>query len=117
VAYYFVSLAMGLLAGLHPDPMWMAPVLTGLLVAVMFVVDHPRVAARALSQTITLDHAYPDPLQLRTALEQLLGAEVKHVVVSELDMVRDVTVVDVRYRVSSPDARPSRVHDLSGRLS
>jgi hypothetical protein len=117
VAYYFVSLAMGLLAGLHPDPVWLAPVLTGLLVAVMFVVDHPRVAARALSQTITLDHAYPDPLQLRIALEQLLGAEVKHVVVSELDMVRDVTVVDVRYRATSLEARSARVHDLSGRLS
>jgi hypothetical protein len=117
VAYYFVSLAMGLIAGLHPDPVWLAPVLSGVLVAVMFVVDHPRMAAQTLRQTITLDHAYPDLLHLRTALEQLLGAEVKHVVVSELDMVRDVTVVDVRYRVTGSVARPARVHELSGRAS
>ena len=117
VAYYFVSLAMGLIAGLHPDPVWLAPLLIGLLVAVMFVVDHPRMAAQTLSQTITLDHAYPDPLQLRTALAQLLGAEVKHVVVSELDMVRDITVVDVRYRVTGVPARPASVHELSGESS
>lgn len=117
VAYYFVSLAMGLVAGLHPDPVWLAPVLCGLLVAVMFVVDHPHMAGRTLRQTITLDHAYPDLLQVRTALEQLLGAEVKHVVVSELDLVRDVTVVDVCYRVSQVLARPAHLHDLSGQTS
>lgn len=98
VAYYFVSLVMGLLAGLHPDPIWVAPALSALLVAVMYVVDHPRVSRRTVQTTITLDHAYPDLVLLRAALEQLLGGEVKRVLVSELDMVRDTTVVDVRYR-------------------
>lgn len=115
VAYYFVSLAMGLIAGLHPEPLWTAPALSGLLVAVMFLVDHPRLMPRTLRQTVTLDHAYPDMLQLRAALEQLLGAEVKRVVVSELDMVRDTTIADVRFRPSGVGARQTRVHDLSGR--
>lgn len=115
VAYYFVSLAMGLIAGLHPEPLWTAPALSGLLVAVMFLVDHPRLMARTLRQTVTLEHAYPDMLQLRAALEQLLGAEVKRVVVSELDMVRDTTIADVRFRPSGVGARQARVHDLSGR--
>ncbi|MFT3970043.1 MAG: DUF4956 domain-containing protein [Micropruina sp.] len=40
VAYYFVSLAMGLLAGLTFDPSWIGQSLIGLLVAVMFLADH-----------------------------------------------------------------------------
>jgi hypothetical protein len=36
---------------------------------------------------------------LKSALEDLLGAQVLHVVVQELDLVRDLTVVDVRFRV------------------
>ncbi len=98
VAYYFVSLALGLLGGLHPEPRWLAPALTGVLVLAMVVVDSPRTSRRTLRQTVTLDRAYTDPGVLRAVLEQLLGGEVKYHVVSELDLVRDITVVDVRYR-------------------
>ncbi len=104
IAYYFTSLALGLIAGLHPGPVWLTPSVIALLVAVMFAVDHPRVGARTLRQTVTLDRAYPDPQQLRAALERLLGDDVKHAVVSELDMVRDLTVVDVRFRAPVPSA-------------
>ncbi len=68
----------------------------------MFTVDHPRVGARTLRQTVTLDRAYPDPQQLRAALERLLGGDVKYAVVCELNMVRDLTVVDVRFRAPAP---------------
>ena len=50
-----------------------------------------------------LDAAYPDRSELRRALQQLLAAEVRHMVVLEIDMVRDVTVVDVRFRTSHLD--------------
>ena len=99
VAYYFVSLAMGLVAGLHPDPVWLAPALSALLVAIMYTADHPRFAPKTYRQTVTVDVAYPNHETLKAALEKLLGAKVLHVVVQELDMVRDLTVVDVRYRV------------------
>jgi hypothetical protein len=49
---------------------------------------------------MTLDVAYPDRSELHRALQRLLAAEVRHVVVLEIDMVRDVTVVDVRFRTS-----------------
>lgn len=114
VAYYFVSLAMGLIGGLHPNPPWMSPLLIGLLVAVVFVVDHPRLRAHAQRQVITLDHAYPDHVQLRAALEQLLGAEVRQVRVCELDMVRDTTIADVRYTVGASLPRRSSVRPLVG---
>jgi hypothetical protein len=109
VAYYFVSLAMGLVSGLHPDPVWLAPALSVLLVGIMYVADHPRFAPRTYRQTVTLDVAHPDHETLKAALEVLLGAKVLHVVVQDLDMVRDLTVVDVRFRVVAPVQRQERV--------
>ncbi len=60
IAYYFVALALGLIGGLTASPTWLGPVLSAALVVVMFVVDHPRLTARAQRQTIVLDRAYPD---------------------------------------------------------
>jgi uncharacterized protein DUF4956 len=66
----------------------------------MYAVDHPRLGGRTHRQLVTLDVAYPDRSELHRALERLLAAEVRHCVVLEVDMVRDVTVVDVRFRTS-----------------
>ena len=116
VAYYFISLAIGLVNGLHPDPAWVSPVITAALVAIMYVADHHRVGANTQRQTVTLDRAYPCEQQRRTALEELLEAKIMRTVVLELDMVRDLTVVDVRYRPyavephASRDVAPQRYH-------
>ena len=99
VAYYFVALAMGLVSGLHPNPFWLSPALATTLVVVMYLADHPRFARKTFRQTVTLDVAHPDVEKLKAALETLLGAKVLHLVVQELDLVRDLTVVDVRFRV------------------
>jgi len=104
VAYYFVSLAMGLVNGLHPGPFWLAPALSLLLVGLMYGVDHPALTARSRRQKVTLDVAYSDPLDIQPALERLLRADVKHFVVLELDLVTDTTVVDVRYRLPATPA-------------
>ncbi|MCW4465995.1 DUF4956 domain-containing protein [Glutamicibacter sp. MNS18] len=101
VAYYFISLAIGLVNGLHPDPAWFSPAVTAALVAMMFLADHPGFAPRTQRQTVTLEKAYPRNEDLVPALEQLLGAKVLRTVVIELDMVRDLTIVDVRFRVNT----------------
>ncbi len=103
VAYYFVALAMGLLAGVDLDPTWLAPVLMATMVAVMFVADHPRVLSQYRQQIVTLDAAYTNEAELIRRLERLLCADVRHVVVMRLDLVRDTTTVDVRYRLLDPD--------------
>jgi hypothetical protein len=100
VAYYFVALALGLVNGLRPAPGWLAPAVSAVLVAIMYAVDHPRLGARTHRQLVTLDVAYPDRAELHRALQRLLAAEVRHVVVLEIDLVRDVTVVDVRFRTA-----------------
>jgi hypothetical protein len=98
IAYYFIALALGLITAISTSPAWLAPALAGALVLVMYVADHPRLTARSQRQTITLDRAYPDRAQLKAALERLLGGEVRHVVVLQLDLVVDTTVVDVRFK-------------------
>jgi hypothetical protein len=98
IAYYFIVLALGLITGLQAGPLWLAPVLAALLAAVMYVVDHPRLAAGSERQTITLDRAYLDSGVLTAVLERLLGAEVRHVVVLQVDLVADTTLVDVRFK-------------------
>lgn len=120
VAYYFVALAMGLVGGIHPNPIWIAPAISAALVAVMFVADHPRFAARTRRQTVTLDRAYAHESELRVALERLLGAEILQASVSELDLVRDMTIVDVRFRAARrPDPRtmPTTVSPAAERVA
>ncbi len=108
VAYYFMSLAIGLINGLHPDPFWFSPAVSAALVIVMFFADHPRFAASTRRQTVTLDAAYPVEQQLHAALGTLLNARILRTVVLELDTVRDLTVVDVRFR-----SAPSCTVDLA----
>lgn len=103
VAYYFAALALGLIAGLQPDPVWVAPVFSAALVLVMFLVDSNPLHARYRRQVVTLDAVYPDEAQLTARLEELLGARVRNVIVQEIDLVRDMQRVDVRYEVR-PDA-------------
>lgn len=107
VAYYFVSLAMGLLAGLAFDPTWLGQLLIGLLVVVMFLADHPALFRGYRHQVLTLDRSITDEKELQTELATLLGAEIKQFTVQRVDQVRDTTLVDVRYRVrnAAPLAR------------
>ncbi len=98
IAYYFVALALGLLAGLHPGPAWVAPALSALIVVAMLVVDHPQVLPRARRQLLTMDRAVPVESELRAMIEERLDVDVKHLIVQEIDFVRDVTVVDARFR-------------------
>lgn len=107
VAYYFVSLAMGLLAGLAFDPTWLGQLLIGLLVVVMFLADHPALFRGYRHQVLTRDRAITDEKELQTELATLLVAEIKQFTVQRVDQVRDTTLVDVRYRVrnAAPLAR------------
>lgn len=107
VAYYFAALAMGLMAGLpQPDP-WPVAGLIALLLAVLWIADHPRVLSRSRHQIVRLDRAVADEADLRAELAQRLDGRIASVTVQELDLVNDTTLVDVRYsvgtgRVSAP---------------
>lgn len=106
VAYYFASLALGLLFGLQPSPEWLAPALAVLLVGVVAAVDHAPWHARARRQVITLDRVIADEGELAAYLGDLLGAQVRRASVVSTDLVRDSMVVDVRYELVGPGRLP-----------
>ena len=97
VAYYFSSLALGLLGALNTGAMWRNAGPMVLILVVIFVGDHPRVLHGYRRQVMVLDCAVTDHVALVAHLEQLLGARVHSAGVERVDLVNDTTIVDVRY--------------------
>lgn len=107
VAYYFASLAMGLLAGVSVQPLWLTPALMVAIVGALFVGDHPGLFRQSRHQAVNLDAAFTDEQLLVTRLESLLGGTVQMVKVKKVDLVNDTTAVDVRYRLpAGSNAQP-----------
>ncbi|MBK8463532.1 MAG: DUF4956 domain-containing protein [Nigerium sp.] len=111
VAYYFAALALGLIAGIGTD-LAVAGGLMTLIVTGLWIGDHPGLLGGARQQTVTLDRAIADEAELRGELASLLGGRIDRVAVQHLDLVRDLTVVDVRYhlpgrRRPAPDTAPA----------
>ncbi|WP_235736841.1 DUF4956 domain-containing protein [Nocardioides alcanivorans] len=111
VAYYFASLAIGLLCGLGGTASWSHLALVGGVVAAVLVGDSPLLV-RASSQQLLLDRAYVDRTALVAHLEKLLATTVLGVKVLRTDLVNDTTLVDVRHRSAdttrTPDTAPAR---------
>ncbi|WP_174721979.1 DUF4956 domain-containing protein [Actinomyces qiguomingii] len=107
VAYFFAALALGLLGGITAAPLPMTAVLMGLVVASLWIADHPAIMRRNRHQIIMVDRAITDEDTLIAHLEQLLDAQVRSVEVQRLDLVDDTTLVDVRFRL--PKSGRSRV--------
>ena len=84
IAYYFASLAIGLLLGMSTAIYSYAMV--ALVLATLAVGDSTLILGRSGSQQVQ-------------ALEARMGVKVTGVKVIKLDMVNDLTLVDVRYRV------------------
>lgn len=110
VAYYFSALALGLLGGLGAVQHSLALALMALVVAVLWIGDSPRLFAGNDHRTVVLDRAFADQAELTTALELLLDGRVHSAQVRKLDLVNDLTVVDVTYaprRSRVPTTEPS----------
>ncbi|MGA9279600.1 DUF4956 domain-containing protein [Ilumatobacter sp.] len=99
IAYFFTALALGLLGGISVTPPWLTPVLMAAVLLALFIGDHPKLYARARSQTVTLDTAYPDERLAIARLEEMLDADITRLNIRKLDLVNDTTVVDVRYQL------------------
>lgn len=108
VAYYFSALALGLIAGIGVEPLWLTLSLMGMVLLVMFVGDNPRVLPAYRHQTVVLDRAINNEHELHARLEEVLDGTVHSATIQELDLVNDKTIVDVRYAVRS--SRVSQTH-------
>ena len=109
VAYFFAALALGLLGGIKSHLIIVA-ILMALILASLWVGDHPALMRRNRNQVVTLDRAISDENELITELEDLLGAHVRSVDLKSLDLVNDTPIVEVHYRLRprSRAARPAQ---------
>ena len=95
VAYYFSSLALGLLGGLGGSTTTYATM--ALIVVVLALADSSRFRTGVRREVVNLDRAITDPEELRYELATRLGGRVLGVNVQRLDFVADTTLVEVRY--------------------
>ena len=102
VAYYFSSLAIGLIAGVPHTDVLVPLALIALILAVMFVADHPMLLPDGGTASVRLDRAVADETELRSLLERRLGLDVASFSVQQVDFVNDTTLVEARL------ARPAR---------
>ena len=109
VAYFFAALALGLLGGIKSH-LIIVTILMALILASLWVGDHPALMRRNRNQVVTLDRAISDENELITELEDLLGAHVRSIDLKSLDLVNDTTIVEVHYRLlpRSRAARPAQ---------
>ncbi|MDO4243632.1 MAG: DUF4956 domain-containing protein [Actinomyces sp.] len=98
IAYFFAALALGLLGGIGAS-IAVTSLLMGLVVASLWIGDHPALVRRNRHQVVMLDRAIADERALIAHLEKLLGGTVRSLEVQRLDLVNDTTLVDVRYRL------------------
>lgn len=108
IGYYFTAIALGLVNAVAASAPWVLLGLNVLLLTVMYVADHPRLLSRHERRMLTLDAVHEDPVALRQDLSARLRARVTRVDVVEVDYVRDLMVVDVRFRSPVPGALPAR---------
>lgn len=116
VAYYFAALALGLLAGISVTPTWLTPLLMAATVLALYVGDHPELFKRYRIQDVTLDRAFTDEATLVAVLEDMLSARVHGIRVRRVDLVRDTTVVEVRYQIRPEEDRARSLSTESGRV-
>lgn len=115
VAYYFASLALGILGGTRVTDAATSLAMMAVLVAAIWLGDHPRLLPRYRAQQLVLDRAFVDERELAAHLAALLDAEIRRVNVRSVDLVNDTTVVEVRFetgprvdrRVGLPRAMPA----------
>jgi len=104
LAYAFVILVIGLVnafgvgvtAPTANDGVFLV-LLNVIAVLVVYVMDHPRVLRRVGRQQVILDKIHFSDESLRADLEKRLRVQVLDYAIAQVDYVREVTVLDVRY--------------------
>ena len=96
IAYYFASLAIGLVGGLSAVSL---PIGAGLICAIVLtlaIVDSPRLMRSSRHLSLTLDKALADVDDVKSYVADKTGLNVKEVSIVRLDYVNDLTIVDAR---------------------
>ena len=97
LSYFFCALVLALINGLRVGAVPFQIMLDVILLATLFFVDHPALYRPTARRTVTLDELVVDAEALRTRLSLDFGVEVLEVSIEEVDYVRDLTRVQIRY--------------------
>lgn len=98
IGYTMVALVIGLMTGLPALGTDIKIVFSILLVATMFIVDHPRLIKPQQYQRlrVELDRIITDEDELRTFVGTRIKGDIKRLTVLEIDFVRETMSLDVR---------------------
>ena len=94
IAYYFCSLALGLVGGVNVDS-WISPILMAAIIVAIFIGDHPQLFSASRQQIMRIDKAYTDEQQLRDDLEKMLNATTKAPAMKRLVYAHAALVLEV----------------------
>ena len=106
LGYFFVALVVALVCGLDLGSPLVAAGLAAVAVAAAAAIDHPRLVRHSKRTELVLEVVFADEDALRRHVEERLNADVSDLSVLELDYVRDITRVAVRY-TSRPPLAPA----------
>jgi uncharacterized protein DUF4956 len=104
VAYYFITLVLGLVNGLDLNNRVLVVGINAVLLLTMLVVDSRPLRERARRLDVTLDVVHAEDAALVADLERRLGGRVVHHQVNDVDYVRQTMLVDVRYQAGPEPA-------------
>jgi hypothetical protein len=98
IGYFFVTLVLALITGLSGRSVSLAALLAVVLLIAIYLADHPALYTPTHTARLTLAKAYRDSTELREAAEVQLGLPITELRILEIDVVRDITRVAVRYQ-------------------
>jgi Domain of unknown function (DUF4956) len=97
LGYLFLALVLGLINGIGNIDRTYALMLNLVVVLTVFVIDHPALNSRVHYRTVVLDSVYTDRIALKAELERRFGVEIHELLINDVDYVRDVTSLSIRY--------------------
>jgi len=107
LGYFFIALVIALVCGIDLGSPLVAAGLSAIALTMAAVIDHPRLLRVTSRTELVLEVVFADEDALRRHIEERLNADVTELRVLELDYVREITRVAVRY-VCRPRQAPAR---------
>lgn len=98
VAYYVISLVVGLLNGMSFQDRWLVNLLNVAVAVLMLLLDNGVVLPNSQRMLVTLDTVHATEDDLRADLECRMNCKVLVVIVQQVDYVRETMMLDVRLR-------------------
>jgi Domain of unknown function (DUF4956) len=106
VAYTFVALVLALVNGLPERNVLLVISLDLVLLGAVWLVDDSRSSAPTQVMRMVLDRALTEPGEVGAEVARRLGTAPVSVAVEDVDFVRDITRVIIRYTVADAEAAP-----------